>query len=213
MKTILCYGDSNTWGYVPKTGERYDHDTRWPCVLRNILNTGSAKDNPAYWVVEEGLNGRTSCREDPIEGDKNGLRQLLPILESHKPLDVVVIMLGTNDLKFRFSPGPSDIAAGVELVVRETLNSKTGPKDGAPRVLWICPPSTVRSATFKHVFGDCVPVSKKLAPFMAQLAENDGVEFLDAGKIIKSSKIDGIHLEPAEHRKLAAAVADLIQKM
>jgi lysophospholipase L1-like esterase len=74
MKTILCYGDSNTWGFNPHTGGRYDHKTRWPMAL-------------------EGLNGRTSCREDMVEGDRNGLRQILPILESHRPLDMAAVML------------------------------------------------------------------------------------------------------------------------
>jgi lysophospholipase L1-like esterase len=74
MKTILCYGDSNTWGYIPLSGERHDHQTRWPMVLWRLLTNGTDWEDPPYWVVEEGLNGRTSCREDPVEGDRNGLR-------------------------------------------------------------------------------------------------------------------------------------------
>ncbi|MDR2768175.1 MAG: hypothetical protein LBB82_07615, partial [Treponema sp.] len=121
MKTILCYGDSNTWGYNPRGG-RYDHHTRWPMVMASLLNgadagsfamgvdssaigvDSSATGGTRFWVVEEGLNGRTSCLEDPIEGDRNGLRQLVPILRSHRPLDMVILMLGTNDLKNRFYP-------------------------------------------------------------------------------------------------------------
>ncbi|MDR1373687.1 MAG: SGNH/GDSL hydrolase family protein [Treponema sp.] len=213
MKTILCYGDSNTWGYIPALEDRYDHHTRWPCVLRELLNEGSPGGDPAYWVVEEGLNGRTTCREDPIEGDKNGLRQLIPILESHKPLDIVTVMLGTNDLKPRFSPSPYDIAAGAALVVEAVLASGTGPGGGAPEVLWVCPPPTVESPFFEHVFGNAVPLSKKTAPLMEQLAKELGVSFLDAGKAAVSSKKDGIHLDPGEHRKLAEAAAAIIRKM
>jgi lysophospholipase L1-like esterase len=117
MKTILCYGDSNTWGFDPRTQGRYDHKTRWPMVLEEILNKNTPPDDPAWWVVEEGLNGRTSCREDPMEGDMNGLRQLPPILASHKPIDIAAVMLGTNDLKPRFNPSPFDIARGVQNVL------------------------------------------------------------------------------------------------
>ena len=96
MKTILCYGDSNTWGYNPATTERSSRDERWTGILRRELDDG-------YLVIEEGLNGRTTVWDDPIEGYKNGKEYLIPCLETHKPLDLVIIMLGTNDLKVRFS--------------------------------------------------------------------------------------------------------------
>jgi lysophospholipase L1-like esterase len=213
MKTILCYGDSNTWGFIPKVEGRYDHRTRWPMVLKNILNRDAPPDDPAWWVVEEGLNGRTSCREDPVSGDKNGLRQLLPILESHKPIDVVAVMLGTNDLKPRFNPTPYDIALGVQNIAVAVLKSETGPNKSAPRVLMICPPPTADSPAFKHVFQDCVELSTKLAPLYRALARECGAVFLDAGKHIKSSPADGIHLEPEEHRKLAEAVAGCVKNL
>jgi lysophospholipase L1-like esterase len=213
MKTILCYGDSNTWGFDPKTGERYDHKTRWPCVLRNLLNAAANPEDPPYWVVEEGLNGRTSCREDPVEGDKNGLRQLIPILESHKPLDAVAVMLGTNDLKPRFNPTPYDIAAGVQDLVTAVQDSRTGPGGTSPRILMICPPPTAASPVFEHIFGDSAELSKKLSGYYRRLAEERGVLFLDAGAIIETSAADGIHLEPEAHRKLAEAVAGIVKKL
>ncbi|MFP3089207.1 SGNH/GDSL hydrolase family protein [Treponema sp. TIM-1] len=213
MKTILCYGDSNTWGYNPQTGERYDHKTRWPMVLKKLLNLNAPEDAPAYWVDEEGLCGRTSCREDPVEGDMNGLRQLIPILESHKPLDVVVVMLGTNDLKIRYNPCAYDIARGVGRLVTAIRDSRTSPGNAGPKVLMICPPPTVDAPAFKNMFGDCVELSKKLPGFYRQFAQEWGAEFLDAGKIIQSSKADGIHLDPEEHYQLAAAVADIIKKI
>jgi lysophospholipase L1-like esterase len=213
MKTILCYGDSNTWGFNPRTQGRYDHKTRWPMKLASILNEGAPPDDPLWWVVEEGQNGRTSCREDPVEGDRNGLRQLLPILESHKPLDVVAVMLGTNDLKPRFSPSPFDIARGVQRVVNAIQDSKTGPGNGSPRILMICPPPTAESPVFKHVFGDSsVAMSKKLPPLYRVMAAESKVHFLDAGKHIKSSEADGIHLDPEAHFQLAEAVAGLVKE-
>ena len=211
MKTILCYGDSNTWGFNPRTQERYDHKTRWPMALKNILNRNAPPDDPYWWVVEEGQNGRTSCREDPVEGDKNGLRQLLPILESHKPIDIVAVMLGTNDLKPRFNPSPYDIAQGVWNIVIAIQKTDFGPENTAPKVLMICPPQTAESPVFKHVFGDCVELSGKLPPMYRALAAECGAAFLDAGKYIMSSPADGIHLEAEDHHKLAEAVADSIR--
>jgi lysophospholipase L1-like esterase len=211
MKTILCYGDSNTWGYNPRTADRYDHKTRWPMALQSILNRDAPPDDPRWWVVEEGQNGRTSCREDPVEGDRNGLRQLIPILESHQPIDLVVIMLGTNDLKPRFSPLPFDIARGVQRVAIAARQSETGPGNSAPKVLIVCPPATVESPVFKHIFGGgTIALSKKLPPLYRALAGECGAAFLDAGKYIQTSAADGIHLDPEAHRKLAEAVAGAV---
>jgi lysophospholipase L1-like esterase len=163
-------------------------------------------------VVEEGLNGRTSCREDPVEGDRNGFRQLIPILESHKPLDLAAVMLGTNDLKPRFNPSAYDIAAGVQRLARAIQDSRTGPNETAPKVLMICPPPTAASPVLANIFGNSTELSKRLPGFYRELAEECGALFLDAGKVIRTSKVDGIHLDPEEHRKLAAAAAELIRK-
>ena len=104
MKTILCYGDSNTWGYDPVSQDRYPPTQRWVSVLARELG-------PEYQVIAEGLNGRTTVWPDPVEGEhKNGKAYLLPCLESHHPLDLVVLMLGTNDLKHRFGLSAWDIA-------------------------------------------------------------------------------------------------------
>jgi lysophospholipase L1-like esterase len=181
-------------------------------VLKELLNPDSPTNSP-YWVDEEGLCGRTSCREDPVEGDMNGLRQLIPILESHKPLDIVVVMLGTNDLKIRYSPCAYDIARGVNRVVTAIQDSRTGPGNSAPRVLMICPPPTVDSPVFKDMFGDCVELSKKLPGFYREFARESGALFLDAGTVVQTSKVDGIHLDPEEHRKLAEAVAGIIRAL
>ena len=211
MRTILCYGDSNTWGFDPRTQERrYDHKTRWPMVLKKILNKNAPLDDPEWWVVEEGLVSRTSCREDPMEGDRNGLRQVLPVLASHKPVDIVAVMLGTNDLKPRFNPSPFDIARGVQNVVIAIQKSDCGPDNGAPKVLMICPPPTVASPVFRHIFGDSMELSAKLPPMYRALAAECGAAFLDAGKYIKTSSADGIHLDPEDHRKLAEVVAESV---
>ena len=96
MKTVLCYGDSNTWGYIGGTGERFAPEVRWPGVLQAALGG-------AYRVIEEGLNGRTTVFDDSIEEGRNGETYLRPCLQTHAPIDLVILMLGTNDLKRRFS--------------------------------------------------------------------------------------------------------------
>jgi lysophospholipase L1-like esterase len=212
MKTILCYGDSNTWGFIPQTQGRYDHKTRWPMVLSTILNAGSPPGDPAWWVVEEGLNGRTTARDD-FEAERNGLKQIVPILTSHKPLDIVVIMLGTNDLKPRFASLPFDIAKGARLTAEAAKASQTGPDNSSPKVLLVCPPPTVESGSFAHIFGDTVELSKKLPPFYRQMAQECGAAFLDAGKYIQTSPIDGVHLAAEDHRKLAEAVAEAVRTL
>ena len=133
MKTILCFGDSNTWGYNPENCQRFGPDERWTGILRNSLGED-------YQVIEEGLNGRTTLWDDPIEGFKNGLDYLMPCLESHKPFDLITIMLGTNDLKYRFSVSAFDIAESVGVLVRQVQQSQAGPQENAPIPLLIAPP-------------------------------------------------------------------------
>jgi lysophospholipase L1-like esterase len=218
MKTILCYGDSNTYGYIPGINAgRYDHKTRWPMVLKRLLNEGRPPDDPAYWVEEEAQNGRTTTREDPIEGDKNGFRQLIPILESHQPIDIVVIMLGTNDLKSRFSPTAADIALGVQRLAEAVKLSGMGPGGSAPAILAICPPPIIenpRNPVFQHVFAGGEAVSRELPYWFDRFVTGEsGVPVIDAGKIIATSQGDGIHFDPEEHAKLAKAVAEAIRKL
>jgi lysophospholipase L1-like esterase len=211
MKTILCYGDSNTYGYIPASGGgRYDHRTRWPRALERILNENCGSE-PEWWVDEEGLNGRTSSFDDPVELERNGLRHIIPILKSHKPLDIVAVMLGTNDLKRRFNPSPYDISQGVLNVVKAIQHSETGPKDSAPKVLVICPPPLLESPVFGDIFSGAIVISKQLPPYYKQICEESGSLYLDAGSVIKTSPADGVHLEPSEHLRLAEAVAKIIR--
>lgn len=107
MKTVLCYGDSNTYGYNPVNGLRYPQDVRWPGKLQSLLGNG-------YQIIEEGCNGRTTVFDDPLEGWKNGLDYLRPCLNSHKPVDIVILMLGSNDLKKRSMQVQSRLPRGLE---------------------------------------------------------------------------------------------------
>ncbi len=205
IKTVLCYGDSNTWGSDPETGGRFGHDVRWPGVLRRALGDG-------YWVIEEGLGGRTTVRDDPIEGThKNGRTYLRACLESHRPIDLMTIMLGTNDLKTRFAASASDIAQGAASLAEEALRSGCGPEGGAPVVVLISPPPLGRLTDMAEMFEGAGEKSKGLAGHYRRFAEQDGLAFLDASEVVVSSDLDGIHLEADEHRKLGEAVADRVR--
>jgi lysophospholipase L1-like esterase len=203
MKTILCYGDSNTWGADPSGGPRFDINTRWAGVLRNILGNG-------YHIVEEGLGGRTTVWDDPIEEHKNGKKYLIPCIASHCPIDIAVIMLGTNDLKHRFSLTAFDISKGAQLLVNIVKQSNAGPDWKAPLVLLIAPPPLAKLTWFSQMFKDGEEKSKELSKYYKNVSEETGCHFLDAGRIIVSSDLDGIHFEKQEHAKLGKAVADKV---
>ena len=200
MKRILCFGDSNTYGHDPLTRQRLDRDTRWPGALRNALGEG-------YEIIEEGLGGRTTVWDDPIEGYKNGRTYLIPCLASHAPLDLVVIMLGTNDLKARFGLTAFDIAEGARLLVGVAQTSGAGPKGRAPKVLLLAPPPITTLSDYAEMFEAATEKSRKFAAHFARVAGESGCAFLDAGSVIVSSPLDGIHFEAGEHGKLGQAVA------
>lgn len=200
MKTVLCYGDSNTWGYDPSTQSRYPRDTRWTGVLRKKLGQG-------YLVIEEGLNGRTTVWDDPIELDKNGATYLRPCIQTHKPLDLVIIMLGTNDLKTRFSLPASDIASGAGVLVDIVQKSNTGLNQKAPEILLVAPPPTVELPMSPEVFANSTEKSKAFSKHFRRVANEKNCHLLDAGEHIVSSPLDGIHFEAEMHEKLGLAIA------
>lgn len=205
MKTVLCYGDSNTWGADPASDGRFPEDVRWPGVLGRDLGDG-------FRVVEEGLNDRTTVRDDPIEGaHKNGRTYLRACLESHDPIDLVTVMLGTNDLKARFDASASDIAQGAAVLADGVLRSGCGPGGGAPVVVLISPPPVGRLTDMAETFEGAEEKSARFREHYERFAEKYGCEFLDAGEFVSSSDLDGIHLEADEHRKLGKAVAKRVK--
>lgn len=212
MRSVVCFGDSNTWGYatVPRPDGRYGPDERWTGILRAELGAG-------WQVHEEGLNGRTTVTDDPIEFefDKNGASALPVILHTHKPLDMLIIMLGTNDHKARFGKTPWDIASGVGVLVK--MAKAAGPvvgRDGkTPRILVICPPVILdeMSPSAAGMFAGAPEKSRHVERFYRQMADEQGVEYLDASAIIQSSRFDGFHLDPESHATLGRKVADIMK--
>ena len=207
MRTILCFGDSNTWGYVPGTaGERFPPGIRIPGALQALLGSG-------YRVLEEGLNGRMSVWDDPMSPDRNAKRQLPFLLESHSPLDLVSIMLGTNDLKAYMNLGPHDIALAQEVLIDLVDAAKCGPGGSRPAILLIAPPLVVETPTpFGHKFDGAIPKSLALADAYREVAREKKCLFLDAGSLARTSVRDGIHLDPESHRSIAEAMADAIKR-
>lgn len=200
MKTILCYGDSNTWGFNPETQERYPGDIRWPGVLRVELGQG-------YTVVEEGLNGRTTVWDDPIEDHMSGARYLLPCLKSHKPIDLVIIMLGTNDLKYRFHVSAFDIAKSVGHLADIVRTSGTGPSASAPKVLIACPAPITETGPFAEMFRGGAETSRMLHAEFERMGRERSLPVFFVDEVAASSPTDGIHLSQAAHAAIGRAIA------
>ena len=204
-RTILCYGDSNTHGTAPMasraTRRRIGPEARWTGVLAAQLGAG-------WQVIEEGLGGRTTVHDDPIEGaSRNGRTYLLPCLESHRPLDAIVLMLGTNDLKSRFAVTPADIAWSLSLLIDLIRQTGVGPGGGMPNLLLVAPTPIVETGFLGAMFIGGAAKSEALGAAIAEVAAAQGVGFLDAGAHVRVSPVDGIHFDEAAHARLGQAIA------
>lgn len=191
MKHILCYGDSNTHGFIP-WGGRYDDKTRWTALLSVLLGN-------RFRIIDEGLNGRTSGFDDPLEPYRNGLASLVPCLQTHLPLDLTILMLGSNDFKQRFSPSVEKTADNIHRLVRITQELT-----GAP-VLLVSPIHLGNEIIGPSFSAESVEISKKLGPALKKKAEELGVFYMDAAQYASPSPSDGLHLSKEGHRALADA--------
>lgn len=211
VRTILCFGDSNTYGAVPTLtrggGHRFAPDRRWPGVMRRQLGSG-------WEVIEEGHPSRTTVRDDPIEGShKNGLKALPILLESHMPIDLVILMLGTNDLKHRFASTASDIADSIEILVRTIQRSEAGPAGAEPALIVVAPAPMQEVDRFADMFLGGARKSLQLAGFIRDVAKRTGAGFVDAGTLVESSSVDGIHLDSDAHRILGLELARVVHSL
>ena len=210
IKTILCYGDSNTYGYVPETGMRYQRDIRYPGRLQSLLGE-------EYAVIEEGCNGRTTIHDDPIDGWKNGLDYLKPCLNSHKPIDIVILMLGSNDLKITFHLTAQQIAEGAGILV-DVIKEFTAEKQGfIPKIILVSPPEIgtgIRTSPFYGAFNEkAIDESRRFPEFYKKIAEDKGCIFLNAAQYIYPSETDSLHLTPEGHRILAEELCEVIRSI
>jgi lysophospholipase L1-like esterase len=206
-KTVLCYGDSITWGYNPVNQDRMTANERWSGVLGKGLGY-------KYKVIEEGLNGRTTVWDDPLNhGFKNGLKYLIPCLDTHRPVDLCILLLGTNDMKKRFSLSAMEIARGIKVLIEVIKKSEAGPRGMAPKILLLAPPYISKFNGFSEEFENAYHISRNLPDLYAQIASDYGCEFIDTSKIIVASELDGVHPDVNEHIKLGNVVVEVVKEI
>jgi lysophospholipase L1-like esterase len=204
MKNLLIYGDSNTFGTAPMAdltdSPSLPRGARWGDQMASHLGDD-------YLVTIEGLPGRTTVFDDPIEGQHlNGLRVLPAILHSHKPLDLLIIALGTNDQKRRFGLGALDIALGVARLVREATMS------GVVRhSLVVCPPAVELCGELGDMFDGAPELAAELPQLMERSALREGATFFDAGQHINVDPLDGVHWNAKAHARLGAALSQVVR--
>jgi lysophospholipase L1-like esterase len=202
-KRVLCFGNSNTWGYIPGIGERFDYNSRWPGILARNLNG-------KYQIIEEGLNGRTIAWDDPTHNGRNGLKYLIPCLETHRPLDIVIVLLGTNDLKNYFNGSVQDIVNNMDKTIKIIKEGQYGSDGIPPQILLLSIPHILKINRRDSSFIDAREKSIQLTAHYREIALNNHINFLDIATTVKPSPIDGVHLNKENHKKLAQL---LIQKI
>ena len=166
-------------------------------------------------MIPEGLNGRTTVWDDPIEEYRCGKQQIIPCLDMHDPLDLVIIMIGSNDLKRRYTVSAQDIANGAGLILERTLQHSCCFRDEKPKVLFMCPPplGDISKGIFKYEFGGGEEKSHQLHTHYERVAEKYGVPYLNAGAYVHSSERDGAHLEADQHAILGKVVAEKVREI
>lgn len=208
-KRIVCFGDSNTWGYDAGSEGRFEDGQRWPDRLQEMLGED-------YQVISEGLGGRTAVMEDPLFEGTRGLDYIHPCFLSHSPLELVIIMLGTNDTKERFSLTPHNIAAGVLRIALKAKNTPAGKHEGNPRILVVSPPPIgiryVETESFSTMGKGCSEKSEELGSHLKELCDMEGLDFLDVRGRVSFGTIDHMHLDRKGHEELAKMVFEWIGK-
>ncbi len=208
--TILCFGDSNTWGHNPEDMSRFAYERRWPSILQQNLGE-------QFLVIPEGLNGRTTVFDDPLAPHRSGIAHLPMVLQTHKPLDLVIMMLGTNDVKSYFSVSAEHIGQGVERLIQAVRVSESGPDDGTPKILVVAPvPLAPMDQDMKPHFApeaDSISKSEKLAEAYRHTVEPLEVPFLDAGSVVNRPGSDGVHLDGEGHAILGKAISQKVKSL
>lgn len=211
MINVLCFGDSNTYGWDPVNWGRFAPDVRWPGVLERKLG-------PGYRVIEEGCGGRTAVMDDGLETFVSGIKYLEPCLRSHCPLDRVIIMLGTNDIKRRYALSSQDIANGMARLLSTVETVLRFEQETLPRMMLVSPihigpriaESKVNFEMFDFEHG--IEKSKELAPLFREVAKRYGSAFLDAAAVAEPSEADSVHLSVEGHFALGEAIAGKIRE-
>lgn len=207
MATILVYGDSLAWGHDPATGARHRPEDRWPTVLADLLGD-------AHTVIVDAMRGRTTAFEDATgEADRNGARLLPSVLYTHAPLDVVVIALGTNDLK-TYTAGSAAVSGYGMVRLLEVVagHRPRVPGAGPPAAIVVSPPQVVATPDplYGRVYPDAVDESRRLAERYRAVAQAAGAGFVDAAQVAHADPRDGVHLDATNSRAIAVPVAEAV---
>lgn len=204
-KRILCYGDSNTWGYDAFMDGRFEEEVRWTGCLGKLLGD-------KYTVIEEGLCGRTTVFDDPLNEGMNGLSYLYPCMMSHSPLDLLIVMLGTNDCKERFALTSRNIACGMKRLLLKAWQIPAWREK--PHILLVAPGAIEPECEMSSVgdeMGICARRSSKLADEYKVIAQEMGIDFIDAGTFVKMNTLDYMHLDQESHRVLAEKINEYLE--
>ncbi|MBD9646844.1 SGNH/GDSL hydrolase family protein [Ensifer sp. ENS09] len=210
MKTVLCYGDSLTWGYDATDGGRHALADRWPSVLQKALG-------PDVQVIAEGLNGRTTAYDDHLaDCDRNGAKVLPTVLHSHAPLDLVILLLGANDMKPIIHGTAFGAVQGIERLV-SLVRRHDWPVAGeeGPEILIVSPPQLCETANagFAAMFAGGIEQSAMLAPLYRDLADELDCGFFDAGSVAETTPLDGVHLDAENTRAIGRGLEPVVRMM
>lgn len=211
-KHIVCFGDSNTHGYCAAGNGRFDEEQRWTCLLQKNLGED-------YLVLEEGLSGRTTSFDDPLFEGLSGLDYIYPCLMSHEPVDLLIIMLGTNDTKERFGASSACIALGLKRLVAKAIAATDCWKDGKPNILVVTPqniaPEYAGTEVGATMGRGCAEKSEGLAEEYRKIADLMKVHYLDANQAVSAppNDIDYMHLTAEGHRELADALTEKVRQL
>lgn len=209
MKTVLCFGDSLTWGANAETGGRHVYEDRWPSVLQKGLGHGVR-------VIPEGLNGRTTVYDDhTADCDRNGARVLPTILHTHAPLDLVIFLLGTNDMKPVFANNAVIVGHGVKRLVEIVRHHAWQIETDGPEILVVSPPplSETDHALLGPMFAGRIAESQNLASVYRDLADELGCGFFDAGSVARTTPIDGVHMDAENTRAVGRGLEPIVRMM
>lgn len=205
--SVLCFGAGNTWGCVPGVeGRRYGFGERWTGILRSELGED-------FYVVEEGLNGRTTVWDDPLVRGRNGRHHLEMCLETHRPLDLVILMLGTDDLRACFNASAATIAESIAAHGRCVLSSEAWPDGGSPQLLLVAPPLVSQERSEADDYRGAHRTSVELASRLRATALDLRCGFLDATNVVEPSEVDGLHLDRESHQLLGCEAARQVRSL
>lgn len=205
MKNILCFSDSNTYGEKPDGTGRFLRNERWTGLLQQ-------KSGDDYYIIEEGLNGRTTVWDDRVEGDKCGIRHIIPCIESHNPLDLLLIMLGVNDLKKRYGVSPYEISLSVERLIKKATSFPTIYKTF--KILLVAPTFIREKTAFDDMFGNRYEASLTFGMYFKDVALRNEVEFLDLREHgVEPSEKDGLHFDLDTQVKISNIFAERIKEI